>query len=130
MLLIENSGDLRHHVGDQEAHDQRADAHHDDRISQRAAHLGDEFGLAFAVLGKPVKHRLQRARRLARADHADVEIGENVGMGRERVGQRGAFTHALAHLRQRPLSPPGSFGLVGQRAERIDQLYAGAEQRA
>ncbi len=80
MLLLENRRDLRNHVRDQERHDRGADAHHDDRIGQRAAYLGDKFRLALAVLGQPIEHRLQRRGLLARADHPDIKIGEHVAM--------------------------------------------------
>ena len=129
MLLLENRCDLRHHVCHQERHDSGADAHHDDRIGQRAAHLGDEFILPLAVLGEPVQHRLERRGLFAGAHHPDVEVREDVAMIGQRVGQRRSLAHALAHLREHPLGC-GARRLIAERAERIDQLHARAEQRA
>ena len=129
MLLLENRRDLRHHVRHQERHDSGADAHHDDRISQRAAHLGDEFILTLAVFRQPIEHRFECRRLLAGPHHPDVEVRKDVAMIGQRVGQRRSLAHALAHLRQHPLGLR-TRRLIGQRAERIDQLHARAEQRA
>ncbi len=84
---------------DQERHDRGADAHHDDRIGQGAAHLGDKFGLALAVLGQAIEHDLEGGGMLAGAHHPDVEVGESIAMSSQSVGQRRSFAHALAHLR-------------------------------
>ena len=62
VVLLEDGRDLRHHVAHQEKHDRAADAHHDYRIGQRAADLGVELGLTFAVVRQPIEHGL-RARR-------------------------------------------------------------------
>ena len=93
--------------------------HHDDRVGQRAAHLGHEFRLALAVFGEAVEHRLERAGRLARPHHSDVKVGKYVADGRERVGQRRALAHALAHLRDASAwSPAGRIVRRGRRARR------------
>src|SRR5258707_588790 len=47
----------------------------------------------------------------------------------QRVGQRRTLAYALTHLREHPLGR-GARRLIAERAERIDQLHAGAKQRA
>jgi len=50
--------------------------------------------------GEPRQHHVERARRLAGADHVAVQRGEDLAVDGERIRQRGALVDTLLHVRE------------------------------
>ena len=82
----------------------------DDRIEERRDDLAAQLVLRLEEVGQAEQHRVEVARRLAGADHVDVELFEDLGMARHRVAERRALVdlrldvgeHALEARRARP----------------------------
>src|SRR5205814_8009498 len=83
--------------------------------------------LAFGEVGEADEHHVERARRLARPDHVDVERGEDLGVLGERVGERRSLVHLLPHDAEDALEAR-VLDLLDQRGERIDQGDARADE--
>jgi len=118
---------MRDHHREQDAHDQRGHAGHEDRVGHGGQDLGPQPGLALGEVGQPLQHRLQRARVLAGPDHVHVQVREDPRMGGHGVGQRGALVDPLLHVAQHALEPL-VLHLVHQRGHGLDQGDAGVDQ--
>ena len=101
--VLEHADHARHHEAEQEEQHADADERHERGIGQGRGELAAEPDLLVEKIRKPVKRDLERAARLAGGDHVDVELRKDLRVRLERVGQRGAFAHRVAHRRKRRL---------------------------
>ncbi len=114
--MLEDLHDLRQHVDEEGGdHDER-DTHDDRRIQQRQRELGAQRLPVLEIVGELGEHARQLARRFPRGDERAVELGENIGEGRERLGDRAAGDH-LAAQRSQHLPRALVLGLLDQRVE-------------
>jgi hypothetical protein len=84
----------RHDENHQRHDDEARDDGEDDRISERARHLGTHLRLALEQVGKPIQNPRQRAGTLAGRDHRPVERREARRLPGHRLGQPPALHNA------------------------------------
>ena len=123
----EDRGHLRHHVGDEEDHDDQRDHRHDGRVQHRAQQLAAQRLALFQVVGQAFQHRAQRAALLAGGDHGAVDVVELARRGGQRARKRAAGVDLAAQVRHQ-LALALVFGFIGQRRERAFQRQARAHQ--
>ena len=123
----EHRHDLRHHIGQQEDHDQECHHGDDRRVGERELDLLHQRIAPLDVVGKPRQHPRQLADLLAGCDQCAIDVGEVARMARQRIGQRCAAHHFGADRRDQ-VAHIGAFGLFQQRGERLLQRQAGFEQ--
>lgn len=90
--------------GDDEDHDDRDDGHRDDDDRRRVDHRRDDVAAQLDDLldvgRKTLEDEVEDAARLARLDHVDEEVVEDLRVLRHRGGESGAFLDVLPGLRQ------------------------------
>ncbi len=102
--------------------------HEDRRVDQRRHHLPLHRGDDFRVFDEAAQHRVQVAAALTGQERCRVDARKQRAVGRERVGQRRAGSHALVHVVQhraehRRLDP------LPEEIERLNERHPGLEQR-
>ena len=120
--------ELRHDEDQEHDHRYHGDADQDRRIDQRGADVLAQLLVALHRLGEALQHHAERAARFARAHDVDVEAREDLAPRVERLRQRLAAAHVVAHaLQQRGHRRRGRE--ADQDLHRAIERQAGAQQR-
>ncbi len=118
-----HGGHLRHHVGDQEDHDDDRDHRHDRRVERRADQLALERLALLQVVGQALEHRAQRAALLAGGDHAAIDVVELARHAGQCARERRAGIDLAAQVRDQ-VALALVLGLVGERGQRALERQA------
>ena len=104
-IVLEHADDAGHHKAEDEEEHAYTDDRHECRVREGGGHPAAEPDLFVEKIRKPVKGYLEGSARLAGGDHVDIQLREDLRVVLERIGQRRALAHAVAHRRSAARRP-------------------------